>query len=245
MFYKSVGGLILVLAVLGLGLLFTQVGGVNPTRVAAAGAAAGDRSVTVSGAASVGVKPDVARSTFGVETFLPTLQAALAENNRLMSSVIAKLKELGIADKDIQTVNFNVSVERSFDRGVPGPITGYRVTNSVRVTIRQLEKVGNIIDQAIGAGANSVGGISFGVSEVGPLQSQARARAVADAQAKAQELAKAAGIQLGPVISIVETGATVPQPVDRGAFAAPQASVPVEGGELSVSVSVQVVFGIQ
>lgn len=244
MFHKSVVGLILVLAVVGLGLLFSQSTGVNPARVAAAGAAAGDRTISVSGAASVGVKPDVARATFGVETFLPTLQAALAENNRLMSSVIAKLKELGIADKDIQTVNFNVSVERSFDRGVPGPITGYRVSNSVRATIRQLDKVGNVIDQAIAAGANSVGGISFGVSEAGPLQSQARAKAVADAQAKAQELAKAAGIQLGPVISIVETGVSAPQPADR-AFAAPQATVPVEGGELSVSVSVQVVYGIQ
>jgi uncharacterized protein YggE len=242
---KFIWGVGAALTVLGLAFLFNQLGQDNSSPVNAAGAAELNRTITVSGAASAGAKPDIVRATFGVETIQKTLEAALAENNQRMAAVIAKLKELGIADRDIQTVNFSVNVERAFNQGVPGPITGYRVTNNVRATIRSLDLVGMIIDRAIGAGANTVGSIAFGISEVKTLQSQARAQAVADAQAKAQELAKAAGIQVGQVITIVETGVTVPQGTERSAAPVALAAVPIEGGELIVSVSVQVVFAIQ
>lgn len=234
---KIVVGLAAVLSLSLLVLLSSQLSGDTVTSVQV-------RTISVSGAGSVGVKPDIANATFGVETFFPTLQAALAENSKKMNAVISKLKELGIADRDIQTVNFSVNVERPFDRGIPGPITGYRVNNSLRATIRQLEKVGTVIDQAIASGANTVSGISFGTSAGKALQSDARAKAVADAKAKAEELAKAAGITLGPVISLQETGMGIPQGSERATFAVAQSSVPVEGGELTVTVSVQVVYGI-
>ncbi len=242
---KFVIGLTLMIAVMGLGFLFAQTLGGAYSNVRAADSTENTRSITVSGAGVIGAKPDIARATFGVETLQRTLDAALAENNQRMASVIAKLKELGLAERDIQTVNFNVNVERSFNNGVPGPITGYRVSNNVRVTIRQLDKVGAIIDQAIGAGANTVSGISFGINDVKTMQTQARALAVVDAKTKATELAKAVGIELGRVLTIVETGVSVPQSSERAAFAPAAQSVPIEGGELSVTVSVQVIYAIQ
>jgi hypothetical protein len=238
-------GLALTIAVMGLGMLFALALGGASTNVRAADSTDNTRSINVSGVGAIGAKPDIARATFGVETLQRTLEGALAENNQRMNSVIAELKKQGLAERDIQTVNFSVSAERLFNNGVPGPITGYRVSNNVRVMIRQLERVGAIIDQAIGAGANTVGGISFSINDVKSMQTQARALAVADAKAKAQELAKAAGIELGRVLTIVETGVSVPQSAERAAISPLAQSVPIEGGELSVTVSVQIIYAIQ
>ncbi len=166
-----------------------------------------------------------------------------------MSSVLDKLKSLGVADKDIQTVDYSVTPIQNQprpDSNAQPAITGYRVSNQVRVTIRKIEDVGKILDQSITAGANRVYGVSFSVDDTSTFQQQARAAAIKDAQDKAGQLAKNAGLQLGPVLSISE-GSSGPRPMFATAdsFSLAQAAVPVETGELQIVVSVQMRFGIK
>ncbi len=206
-----------------------------------------DGGISVSGTGRVRVKPNIATTSIGVETNAATLAEAVSQSNSKMSAVIDKIKSLGVAEKDIQTTAFNVfPVTSSTRQGEPPRITGYRVNNQVSVTIRKIDDVGKILDAVVAAGANNVYGISFGVDDPATYQQQARAAAIKDAQSKASQLAQAAGIALGKVISISE-GVVTPQPILRtgGVMAAEAASVPVETGELEIVVSVQMRFGVQ
>ncbi len=205
--------------------------------------------ILVSGQGMASAKPDIALATMGVETTTPKLADATSQNTTQMSAVLAKLKSLGIADKDIQTVDYSVTPIQNQprpDSNAQPTITGYRVSNQVRVTIRNIADVGNILDQALTAGANRVYGISFSVGDPSAFEQQARAAAIKDAQDKATQLAKNAGLSLGPVLSISESSIG-PRPVLAAAdsFGAAAASVPVQTGELQITVNVQMRFGIK
>ena len=203
-----------------------------------------DRTITVTGVGVILSKPDTLKADIGVVSIQKSLDEALAENNSKMAAVIAALKALGINEKDIQTSQFNVSIER---QDYNGPITGYHVTNTVHVTIRDLDQAGQILDEAVKAGANEIFGISFAISETEDLASQARQAAVADAKRKAEELVGAAGGRLGRVLTI----STYNEPVYYGnaqfssALRLEDAAVPLEGGELDLTMNVQVVFAIE
>ena len=204
--------------------------------------------ISVSGAGVVRVKPNIATTSVGIETTAETLADATSQSNSKMAAIIDKIKSIGVADKDIQTTSFNISpIMNQPKQGESPKITGYRVDNQVNVTIRKIDDVGKILDAVVAAGANNVFGISFSVDDATPYQQQARAAAVKDAMDKAGQLAKAAGITLGKVISINEGGVT-PRPVFRAA-AAPSAladsTVPVETGEMQISITVDMRFGIQ
>ncbi len=183
-----------------------------------------------------------------METTAATLAEAVSQSNSKTSAVIEKVKSLGVAEKDIQTTAYNIfPITNSPRQGESPRITGYRVNNQLSVTIRKIDDVGKILDAVVATGANNVYGISFGVDDPVTYQQQARAAAIKDAQNKAGQLAQAAGISLGKVISISEGGAS-PQPILRaasGVMSAEAASVPVETGELEVVVSVQMRFGVQ
>ncbi len=205
--------------------------------------------ILVSGQGMASAKPDIALAIIGVETTAPRLADATSQNTTKMNAVLEKLKSLGIADKDIQTVDYSVTPIQNQprpDSNAQPTITGYRVSNQVRVTIRKIADVGNILDQALTAGANRVYGISFSVDDPSAFQQQARAAAIKDAQDKASQLAKNAGLSLGPVLSITEAS-TGPRPMLAAAdsFGAAAASVPVQTGELQIMVSVQMRFGIK
>jgi hypothetical protein len=196
------------------------------------------------GEGSASAKPDVARASIGVEVTAATVADATRHNNDKMNAVVAKIKTLGIADKDIQTTNYNVSIQR----GRSNEITGYRVSNSVSLTIRDLDKVGAILDQASQAGANNIYGISFAVDDPSKLQADARAKAMADAQKRADELARLAGAARGDVLVISEVIQSNPVPLFAAAPAALRAadSEPsIEAGELSLRMRVQVVYSIK
>lgn len=207
-----------------------------------------DGGISVSGIGRVRVKPNIATTSIGVETTAATLAEATSQSNARMSAIIERIKGLGVAEKDIQTTAYNVyPVTHSPRQGESPKITGYRVSNQLSITIRKIDDVGKILDAVVAAGANNVYGISFGVDDSASYQQQARAAAIKDAQDKAGQLAKAAGIGLGKVISISEGGAS-PRPILRsavGVMAAEAASVPVETGELEVVVSVEMRFGVQ
>lgn len=203
--------------------------------------------ILVSGMGTVHVKPNIATTSIGLETTAATLAEATSQSNTKMTAINDKLKSLGVADKDIQTTAYNVvPVTNSPRQGETPKITGYRVINQVSVTIRKLDDAGKILDAVVAAGANNIYGINFGIDDPTAAQQQARAAAIKDAQDKAAQLAKAAGITLGKVISISE-GTSVPRPVLRagGVMAADAASVPIEAGQLDITVNVDMRFAVQ
>ena len=233
------------LAVLAIFLLGAQVlGPAAPSTLAKQSPDnAFQRTISVTGEGTITTKPDSVQADIGVTALRNTLGEAIAENNEKMAAVIATLKDLGIAEKDIQTVRFNVELERA---DYNGPITGYRVSNQLHVTIRDLGRAGEILDRAIEAGANDVSAIHFATSDVAGPEKQARLAAIADAISKAREMVEAAGAKLGSVLTITTTSVNPPA-YERVMFmaSADVKSVPVEAGELQLQTSVQVVFGIE
>ncbi len=208
------------------------------------------RTITVNGMGTATGAPDLAQVSIGVNTSDASLQKAVADNAARMTQLLAALKAQGIADKDIRTVNYSVSTETPPQpKPVAGtestaPVVTYRVSNQVQVTVRDVAQLGDVLDKGVNAGANSVYGISFSVADPSALEATARSNAVADAKARAESLAKLAGVTLGDVYSISESGAG-PQPLMRAATFAAAASTPIQTGSFEVSASVQIVYLIK
>lgn len=233
---------VLLLAVLvGIGaLLYTR-----PAAAQAGSGVPGMRQVAVVGHGEVKARPDTATVQIGVETEAATAKDALAQNNAQAQALQKKLAELGVDAKDMQTSNFSIFPTYGTDGR---QVTGYRVSNTVTVTIRQLDQAGALLDQVVQAGANSIYGISFSVDDPQKLLEQARVQAVADAKARAGQLAAAGGASVGDVLVISENVSSPPvvplAMLDRAA--AEQApSVPVQPGEQSFSVDVQATFALR
>jgi hypothetical protein len=214
----------------------------------AAGAqTAPQRVITVVGSGEVRGVPDQAQLSTGVVTQAPTAAAALAANTRAMTSVFDTLKRAGIAEKNIQTSNFSVSPQYGTPKaGGPMHIVGYQVSNTVTVMVDGLDKVGPALDALVAAGSNQIDGPNFSIADPQPLLAKAREAAVHDATARAQSLASAAGVTLGPIVSISEGGGYAPpQPLGRMMSMAGNAGPPpVASGEESVSASVSITWEI-
>jgi uncharacterized protein YggE len=182
----------------------------------------------------------------GVQTRDTDPTKAVSANTDKMTAIIAALKAHGIDSKDIQTTNFSVSAQQNNDpqTGLPrGPIT-FIVDNTVVITIRDLSKVGQILSASIDAGANNIYGVSFSVADQTALEAQARDKAMADAKARAMQLAKDAGVTLDAPMSISENSSG-PTPYFAKGFAAnaaPSAAVPVQTGQEQVQLQVNVVY---
>jgi uncharacterized protein len=203
------------------------------------------RSITVMGTGKVSAAPDTAEIAGGAVTEAPTAEAAVQANDAIMKRALAALEELGIPGRDIQTQRYEVSptYAQNRDRGGRGQIVGYRVANRVSVRVHDLEKLGPVLDKLVAAGANEMDGIAFQVGEPTPLLDQARTLAVADAERKAALYARAAGVSLGRVLRIDETGGGIPMPMPR--MAAMEAAVPIAPGQVDLSASVTVVYAIE
>ncbi len=198
-----------------------------------------DRTINVSGIGTVEAVPDVLQAQIGVETEDANLSEALSNNNARMDAVIARLRELGIAQEDIQTVNFSISDRRDRE----GNITGFFVNNAVQVTVRNLDDAGPGLDAAVQAGANRINGIQLAISDPAPLIERARELAMQDARARANQLTQAAGMTLGKPIQINEAGGGGLTSKARAAsLDGFGESVPISGGQLSVSVNVNVTY---
>lgn len=203
-------------------------------------------TVTVNGEATISVPPDLAQIDSGVTTEAKTAREASEANNKAMGVVLLALKNAGIAEKDFQTSRLSLSPQSAPGRNPNAPfqITGYRASNRVTVTIRDITKVADTIDVLVGAGANEISGIGFMVSKASNLLDDARAEAIADARRKAEIYAKAAGISLGAPLSISEETSPGPVPYRKmaGAMAA---SAPVAQGEETLRVTVSVSYEIK
>lgn len=204
-------------------------------------------TLTLTGQGQTAVTPDLATVSIGVESQKDTAGAALAANTEQAGAVIAALKAAGVEAKDIQTSNFSVQPvyadRKSFSDGGP-QVVGYRVFNQVVAHIRMLDELGGILDRVVSTGANRIGGISFGLAEDGDARDEARRRAVADARRKAELYAEAAGVTLGPILSMSEPGFSAgPRPMMMEARAA-AAPVPIEAGSASITASVTISWQI-
>ncbi len=219
---------------------------------AAAGAApahqAVPRTLTVTGEGIVKAAPDEANFSTGVVSQAATASQALSANARAMNAVIATLKRHGVPGKAIQTSNLSLSPQYQTckpDVMCPQRIVGYEVTNNVRVTVG-IDKTGRVLDALVASGSNRIGGISFSIHNEKPLLDKARADAVEDAVGKARLYAQAAGVALGPILSIQESGAEPPRPIYRMMSKAMYESAPpIAGGEESVRASVSITWTIQ
>lgn len=202
------------------------------------------RQVTVVGHGEVIAQPDTATVQIGSDTEATTAKDALAKNTEQTQAFLAKLKELGVAEKDMQTSNFSIYPTYSDDGH---QITGYHVSNSVTVTIHDLSKAGELLDQVVQAGANSIGGISFSVADTDALLAKAREQALQDARTRAEQLAKAGGATVGDLLVITENVGSAPIPLTRSLVAnsAESKAVPVQAGEQSYSADVQVTFQLR
>jgi uncharacterized protein YggE len=203
-------------------------------------------TISVSGDGTVLVSPDAATISIGVNVVNADIVQAQTQAETQIEAVLAALKAAGIDDKDIQTSNYSVNLIQNYDsNGMPGEITGYQVNNQLNVTVRKLDKLGEVLQAAIAQGANSIYGINFIVTDSTKAASQARKMVVADATKKAQELADAAGGKLGRVLSISENSGPTPYPPmygGAGAAADSAKAVSISGGSNIIQVSVQMVF---
>lgn len=211
--------------------------------------AMGVATVSVSGHGQVNVAPDTASVTIGVDIIKPTLTEAQTEAATQASSVIEALKAAGIASEDIQTSYFSVNLLRDYSENAdPTLITGFEVINQLQVTVRDTDSLGDLLDAAVNAGANSIYGVTFYVDDQTAAASEARVKAVEDARAKAEELASAAGMTLGPVVAIAEGTVPIVSPMyarGDGGMAMDAAATPVEAGSTTVAVDVQVTYELR
>ncbi|MCZ7573814.1 MAG: SIMPL domain-containing protein [Ardenticatenaceae bacterium] len=207
------------------------------------------RTVSVSGHGEVQATPDQATVTVGVQSQAATAEAALDENNTKMAALLKVIKDAGVASKDIQTSNFSIFpvYEEKNVSNEPPRVIGYRVNNQVVVKVRSLDALGSLLDAVVKAGANQIQGIAFGFADPQALLDQAREQAMKDAQRKATQLATLGNSQLGPVLTISEGGVTPPRVVVERTMVAPAAApaVPVEAGESTVTVDVQVTYTLR
>lgn len=201
------------------------------------------RTISVTGTGTVEAAPDMATLMIGVTTQAPTAAEALAANTTATDAMIARLTASGIEARDMQTSNLSINPNwTGYDSSTP-TIAGYVASNMLTIRVRALDTTGTVLDAAVTDGANTLNGLTFGLANPEPAYDEARKEAVADARAKAELLAAAAGVTLGDVLSIADQGAmTDPAPMYREAASA--APVPVVGGELGLIANVSVTYAI-
>ncbi len=221
----------------------------------------------MTGSGKANGKPDVARTTVGVETRAATAEEAVSDVNARMARVVTALKQAGVADADLRTANVSLNFERNPEpprpvelapatkagataasAPAPAPVVPagfYVATNNVEVTIRDVNRAGQVLSAATTAGANQMFGIRFELDDPSPLLATAREKAVADARARAEKLAQLAGVKLGSAVSITEQDGGGGGPVPAFAMMRSDAAAPVERGELTVTTSVQIVYDLK
>jgi uncharacterized protein YggE len=190
------------------------------------------------------VAPDMATIQLGVMAEAPTAQEAMHRNGELMTQAVAAVRRGGVAEKDIRTSGLELAPQYAYGQNQPPRLTGYRATNRVTVVVRDLARLGPIVDAAVGSGANQVEGISFGLADPTAAENAARQKAVQALAAKASLYAQATGYRVLRLVTLSEGQAV--QPVTPlalpMAMAAKREATPILPGETSVRVEVSGVY---
>jgi len=210
------------------------------------------RTLSVSGSGEAMLDPDIAYIYVGVHTENPAAAEAVAENTANTEKLIQAIRDFGIEEKDIRTTNFSIYPMDRFDpaTGMPSGEKVYAVDNTVYVTVRNLDTLGDLLDTTVQAGANTINSVQFDVADKDEALKQARAEAVKDAESQAQSLAQAAGLSLGEIQSISFSEAQ-PYPLFDGkggggrAVAEAAAAVPIQPGQLTFTVFVNVTYALK
>lgn len=207
-------------------------------------------TVTVSGTGHATVTPDRFTFNVGVQTVAPTVEDAVAENNRRTANVIAALKKAGAQDKDIQTSQFSIYPQQEYQQGQQPRILGYQVTNNITVRSSKISDAGRLLGIAVNSGVNNSSGINFEVSDPARGRDQGLRAAFEDARSKAALLAQAAGRTLGRALVINEGGQTTPPPYPMPRVAAMEmraqaAEVPIESGSQELTFTISATFELR
>ena len=202
-------------------------------------------AIVVTGTGRISVQPDVADVRLGVSVVRPSVEAARTEAARTMDAILAAVDAAGVPRTDVRTAMLSVQPRYDYRDGRAPALTGYEISDVVEVTVRDLGRLGSIVDGTLGAGATSMDGLTFRVADPAPAEREARVRAMAEARSRADVLAEAADLAIDGVVDIVE-GVPARPPIpfpkaERMAMAADVAT-PVEAGELEVAVSVTVTY---
>jgi len=204
------------------------------------------------GTGTASAEPEVAQITFGVELRGDDPAALVDQGAGKIERAIAAAQKLGVSEEDVRTTGYNLWVETVYDpeKGLPTGEVIYHLSHYVRVTLRDLDQVGELLAAAVEAGANAISEVSFSVEQPDALMEQARQQALENAAARAQQMAEGLDISLGKPVMVMETSGGYPIPVERGIGGGGGAMVEVaapsiSAGTFSVSVSVQIVYEIQ
>lgn len=205
------------------------------------------RSMSVSGTGRVTLVPDIATINIGVRTEEDSVTDALEGNTAQANAISRVLQDLGVAEKDIQTSNFNVYPADRYDP-MTGQVEGryFVVENTVNVTVRDLSSLGEVLSAVVEAGANNIYGINFDVEDRGTAIAEARQLAIEDAQAKAKAIAEAAGVELGELMNINVYGGTTPiSYYDAKGGDYSESAVPVSAGTLTISMECSLTYALK
>ena len=201
--------------------------------------------ITVVGKGEAVGKPDQAQVQVGVDIVADSVEAAASQNQAVIDKIMSALTAQGVQPDDIQTTNYNVWVEQVYTQGETPQVGGYHVSNQVNVTIRDINKVSEVIAAVIDAGANNIFGITFSVADTTSREADARAKAMEDAKARAAELARLGGVELSDIKSISET---ITQPGMPGAaygIGGGAEAPSIAPGQLTYQVQIQVTYTIK
>lgn len=225
--------------------------GCTPGTVAVGPNGSATSGLSVNGRGQVSLSPDIAYVTIGVHTEADDVSQAVQQNADQVASVMAALADMGVAAQDMQTSNFSLYTGDRYDP-ITGQSTGkyYSVDNTVNITVRDLANMGNLLDGAISAGANSIWGVSFDLEDKVASLAEARDAALADAMSEAQALAAAAGLTLGNVVSIsyTDTGYSYPPYYGMGGGGGgggEGASTSIVPGLITVSAEVFITYALK
>lgn len=233
--------------VLVLGIFSFAISSCSGSGVSTGGQTTEAPVITVTGSGQVYVVPDMGYIDIGVRSQGATVIEAIAINNEQANAIQAALVEQGVEVEDIQTSNFNVYQQTDYDYQGSPTSTYYSVENTVYVTVHQLENLGKVLDAAARSGANNIYGVNFDVQDKSEAQSTARKLAIQSAQAQAQELAQAAGIELGDLISIISPSiSTTPfYEYGMGGGGGMMETVPISSGQMPINAQVELTFAIK
>ncbi len=208
---------------------------------------AGGTMLQVAATGEVQRAPDIAEIGVGVVTQAADAKAALSANAEQMTRVLGAVSKAGIADRDVQTSGVNLQPQYQYGENQPPKLNGYQASNRVSVKIRDIARVGEVLDALASAGANQIDGPNFMLDKPETARDEARRIALASAQARAKMYADAIGLKVSRIVSIDETGGGFQAPVRfaKSAMAMDSASTPVMPGEQSHAVTINVVFELR
>jgi len=207
--------------------------------------------IMVMGEGEATVAPDLAILSLAVMKEAATAQEAMAANTKAMTDVIAALKGMGIAERDLQTSSIQINPRYNYTNKPDGSqeavLAAYQVSNTLTIRVREIARAGEVIDTAVKLGVNQGGSIMFSNDDPAATITEARKKAVADAMAKAKTLTEAAGVGLGRILEMSELSySQAPIPIEAKAYAAaPADAVPVQAGENAYRIQVNVTFELK